>query len=359
MNGKFNRLLFILFLIFLFFWRFRTFPRWEFPSGTKIRMEGVLREEPKIFGGLQKFKLQSITVTTWRYPEYHYGDKIVVTGIVKDGRLEFPEIENKEAGRAKGEVGTMIYELKRKIEEVYRRTLPEPQASLLSGIVLGSKAGMPKDFYESLRKTGTLHVVVASGMNITILAGTSLSFWLLFVSRRWAVILSLILIWFYVFLAGGEAPVVRAGIMGTLAFLAQGLGRERDAWRAFGAAALVLLFYNPENIFDLGFQLSFCATFGILFFGSMFSKLFNRLPNQVSSDLSQTLAAQIATLPIIIFNFGYYSPLSVLVNVLAVWVLPWIMRLGLLVAVGGKIFAWLTLPLLTYFVWVVKLFARI
>ena len=90
----------------------------------------------------------------------------------------------------------------------------------------------------------------------------------------------------------------------------------------------------------------------------MFSKLFNRLPNQVSSDLSQTLAAQIATLPIIIFNFGYYSPLSVVVNVLAVWVLPWIMRLGLLVAVGGKIFAWLTLPFLTYFVWVVKLFAR-
>jgi len=356
MNGKFNRLLFTLLLIFLFFWRFITFSRWEFPSGTKIRMEGVLREEPKTSGGLQKFKLQGITVTTWRYPEYHYGDKVVATGIVKNGRLDFPEIEKKEVGRAKWGIGKTIYGLREKIEKMYRRLLPEPQASLLSGIVLGSKAGMPKDFYESLRKTGTLHVVVASGMNIAILAGTSLSFWLLFVSRRWAVILSLILIWFYVFLAGGEAPVVRAGIMGTLAFLAQGLGRERDAWRAFGAAALILLFHNPENVFDLGFQLSFCATFGILFFGPLFGKLFNRLPNQVSSDLSQTLAAQITTLPIIIFNFGYYSPFSLVVNVLAVWVLPWIMRLGLLVAIGGQVFAWLTLPLLTYFVWIVKLF---
>lgn len=315
-----------------------------------------MRQEPKISGGLQKFSLVGIEIKTWKYPEYHYGDKLKVMGIVKENSLEFPEIREKETEKDKG-ILFWIHNLRTRIEKTYRKTLPEPQASLLAGIVLGSKSGIPKDFYESLRQTGTLHVVVASGMNVSILAGTLVSFLLLFISRRKAVILSFILIWFYVVLAGAEAPVIRAGIMGTLAFLAQGLGREEDAWRGLGLAAVILLFLNPQNLFDLGFQLSFAATFGILFFGPVFSRLFSRLPKQIRSDISQTLGAQIVTLPIIILNFGYYSIFSPLVNLLVVPTLPWIMRLGLLVAVGGQIFAWLTLPFLTYFVWIVKLFS--
>ena len=365
MNKKRNKLnwfLLILFLLLLFILRLASVVQPRFVSGTKIRVTGVLHQEPKRIGGLQKFTLAGIKITIWKYPEFHYGDRLVITGIVKNNTLEFPEISK---GESKRQGLAWIYELRRKIEEVYRRSLPEPQASLLSGIVLGTKSGMPDDFYDSLRKTGTLHVVVASGMNVSILAGTLVSFLLLFISRRLAVILSFILIWFYVVLAGAEAPVIRAGIMGTLAFLAQGLGREEDAWRGLGLAAVILLFLNPQNLFDLGFQLSFAATFGILlqsnklclFFGPGFSRLLQRLPRQIRSDFSQTLGAQIVTLPIIILNFGYYSVFSPLVNLLVVPILPWIMRLGLLVAVGGQIFAWLTLPLLTYFVWIVKLFS--
>ncbi|MFZ5366540.1 MAG: ComEC/Rec2 family competence protein [Patescibacteria group bacterium] len=357
-KSKLNWFLFLVFLSLLFLLRLGTFLKPQFVSGTKIKITGTLHQEPKRTGGLQRFSLAGIKITTWRYLEYHYGDRLEAVGIVKENNLELPEIK-KEERRAERGVLFWIYRLRQKIEEIYRRTLPEPQASLLSGVVLGSKSGMPADFYEALRKTGTLHVVVASGMNVSILAGTLVSFLILFISRKKAVILSSILIWFYVLLAGGEAPVVRAGIMGTLAFLAQGLGREEDAWRGLGLAAGILLFLNPLNITDLGFQLSFSATFGILFFGPLFSRLFARLPKQIRSDLSQTLAAQIVTLPIIILNFGYYSALSPLVNVLVVFVLPWIMRLGILVAVGGQIFAWLTLPFLTYFVWVVKLFSRI
>lgn len=345
------------FFVLLFTLRLVTFNQPQFLSGTKIKITGTLHQEPRIVGNLQKFSLVGIEIKTWKYPEYHYGDKLLVTGVIKENSLEFPEIETEEERRRKGEVLVWINRLRLKIESTYRRTLPEPQASLLSGIVLGSKSGMPYDFYQALRQTGTLHVVVASGMNVSILAGTLISFLVLFISRRIAVILSFILIWFYVVLAGAEIPVIRAGIMGTLTFLAQGLGREEDAWRGLGLAAGILLFQNPQNLFDLGFQLSFAATFGILFFGPTFSRLFSGVPKQIRFDLSQTLGAQIVTLPIIVLNFGYYSPLSPLVNFLVVSILPWIMRLGLLVAFGGQIFAWLTLPFLTYFVWIVKLFS--
>jgi len=351
-----------LFLIFLFFWRFLNLPKANFSPGQRIKIEATLRQEPKITGNLQKFSLAGIEITTFRFPEFHYGERLEVEGVVeKKNFLEFPEI--RKIGEEKTILG-LVYRLRRKIEGIYRQSLPEPYSSLLSGIVLGIKSEMPSSFYNSLQKTGTLHVVVASGMNVSILAGTLVSFLILFLRRQIAVFLSFILIWFYVFLAGAEIPILRAGIMGSLAFLAQGLGREEDAWRAFGLSALFLLFLNPLSIFDLGFQLSFGATFGILFFGSFFSRLFSRLPNQIRSDFSQTLAAQITTLPIILLNFGYYSPFSPLVNVLIAWVLPWIMRLGMVIASFGliffflgRIFAFLTFPFLAYFVFIIKLFS--
>lgn len=355
----------IVFLSLLFILRLKTFSQPQFLSGVKINITATLKEEPKIIGSTQRFSLARVKITTWRYPEYHYGDRLAITGIVKNNGLEFPEIEREE-GSSKREVLFWIFQFRRKIEGIYRQTLPEPQASLLSGIVLGSKSGVPYDFYQNLRQTGTLHVVVASGMNVTIVAGTLVSFLVLFFSRRVAVWLAFLGIWFYVLLAGAEAPVVRAGIMGTLAFLAQGLGRQQDAWRGLGLAAGLLLFINPQNLFDLGFQLSFVATGGILLFGSQISRYLQRLPRQIRYDIAQTLGAQIATLPIIILNFGFYSPLSPLVNLLVVSILPFIMKLGALVAISGLLFkplgqvlAFFVLPFLTYFVWVVRLFTRV
>jgi competence protein ComEC len=216
---------------------------------------------------------------------------------------------------------------------------------------------MPKDFYNNLRQTGTIHMMVASGMNVTIVGMTTLSLALLFLSRKIAVMLSLILIWFYVLLAGGEAPVVRAGIMGSLVFLAQIAGREADAWRGLILAAGILLFLNPLSFFDLGFQLSFAATAGILLFTPWFNSHLSRFPNQIKIDLSQTMGAQIATMPIILLNFGYYSSLSPLANVLIVSTLPWIMRLGLLGVLFWPIL-YLTLPLLTYVVKVIEWFGK-
>lgn len=361
MEFQLKHFLILISTLILFSWRFSTIKQPNYPSGTRIKITATLKEEPKIVGNTQRLTLAGIKITTWRYPDYHYGERLAVTGRVKDNRLELPSIEkeietdkDREDGR---EIRGKIYELRRKIEESYKRILSEPQASLLSGIVLGSKSGMPKDFYEASRKTGTLHIMVASGMNINIVAMTTMPLFLLFFRRQVALILSFTLIWFYVLLTGADAPAVRAGIMGSLIFLAQILGREADAWRGLVFAAGLLLFADPRSLLDLGFQLSFAATAGILFFSPWFSRKFRRLPEKVRPDFCQTISAQIATLPIILYNFGYYSPLSPLVNILIAPVIPWIMRLGLLGVLLWPIL-WLILPLLTYIVEVVEWFGR-
>lgn len=362
-----NKVTWILLIVFLllFTLRLKSLTRPHFVPGTKIKIKDYLQEEPKIVGQTQRFFLAGVPIQVQRYPEFHYGDQLEIVGSVGDKGLEYPKAQIIGSSTRQDWRGK-IYGLQKRFVSIYRRVLPEPQASLLSGIVLGAKSEMPSSFYNDLRKSGTLHIVVASGMNVTLIASTLVSFLLLFFNRRGAVVLALLGIWFYVFLAGAEAPVVRAGIMGSLVFLAQGLGRDADAWRGLGLAAALLLLWNPQNLFELGFQLSFLATGGILFFGTKISRLLKRLPNQIRNDVAQTLSAQIATLPLILWTFGQYSPFSPLANILVVTILPWILRLGALMAIVGLFFlplaqllGWLLWPLLTYFVKVVELFGRL
>lgn len=363
--SKKNWFLLISFLTLIFTMRLVTMSQPHFVSGTKVRITATLTEEPKIIGQTQTFTLLGLKIKTWRYPEFHYGQKLQVLGTIKKGNEMEAAEEIKIVGEDKGFRGEILA-FRRKIEAIYRQVLPEPQSSLLAGIVLGSKSGLPSTFFENLRRSGTLHVVVASGMNVTIVASTLISFFLLFLSRRPALILAFLGIWFYVFLAGGEIPVIRAGIMGTLVFLAQGLGREDDAWRGLGLAAVILLLLDSLSLFDLGFQLSFCATAGILYFGPKISGLLWRLPKQIRPDIAQTLGAQIATMPLLLINFGQYSAFSFPANILVVTILSLIMKLGAIVAILGlifaplgQIFAWFLWPLLTYFVKVVELFSKL
>jgi competence protein ComEC len=358
----------------LFILRYSTSLQPNFNNGTRIKITSTLREEPKLIGNTQRFNLSKIKIVTWKYPEYRYGDRLEVVGVVKNNGLEMPDIRKiavsgppwlGETGERRG-VRAWILELRNRMDLVFRRNLPEPQASLLSGISLGVKSNLPADFYQSLQKTGTMHIVVASGMNVSLVSATILSFLLFFMARKKAVILSIILIWFYVVLAGGEVPVVRAGIMGSVVLLAQVFGRQADALRALLASAAIILFINPTSLNDIGFQLSFAATFGLVLLSSSLSNRLTILPKPLRNDLGQTLSAQILTLPIILLNFGTFSILSPLINILVSWPLVWILRLGLaagfiglLIPALGGMLCILTLPLLTYFVKMVELFTLI
>ena len=222
---------------------------------------------------------------------------------------------------------------------------------------------MPQNFWQNLRETGTLHVVVASGQNVSMVANFLIGVLVLLISRRKALWLAMGGAILYVLMVGAEPPVVRAGIMAILAYLAQFLGREEEGTLALFFAAGVMLLINPLLLFDLGFQLSFTATGGILWLYPWLKekKLFS-LPF-LGEALATTLAAQIGVMPILLTNFGQISFLSPLINALVLWEVPLIMVLGLIVILLGLfikplavVLSWFVWLLLTFFVKVIELF---
>jgi len=255
--------------------------------------------------------------------------------------------------------------LRETISQTVRQSLPEPQASLLLGMILGVKSGFPSDFYEALRVTGTLHVVVVSGYNITVLINTfgRMLIFLPFKVRFCFITLGIIS---FVALVGFEPPVIRAAIMGTIALLGTVLGRQKDALRTLLIAGGVMLIFNPEWLTDLSFQLSFLATLGLIIFVPTIDRLIPGRGAPLREDLATTLAAQIMVWPLIAYRFGQASLLSPLVNALVLWIVPIATVFGMvtttLALLVSQIGYLIMLPvglLLTYFTQVVRWFSSL
>jgi len=366
------RLVYISLFFLLWLVRCQTARPVDLKEGIEIRVRGVLTEEPIVFGQTQSFSLQGVKIKTPRFPEYHYSDRLIITGRVKvrvinrfykQYTLIYPEIEAQGLRDKEKGILSFIFKLRKKIEEIYDQTLPEPQASLLAGIVLGSKRRISDRFFQALKKTGTLHVVVASGANISLVSQPLLENLSGFLSRKIALLITFVLMWFYTIMAGFDPPVVRAALMASFAFLAQFLGRERDVVRSLLLAAGLMLLIDPLIVFDLGFQLSFSATAGILLFYEKIKPFFSRL-SFFGDGLATTLAAQVFVLPIIFLNFKEISLISPLVNALVLWTIDPLMKLGgVMAAFGilsrllGQILAYPAWLLLTFFVKVIEIWA--
>lgn len=238
--------------------------------------------------------------------------------------------------------------------------LSEPQAGLLMGMVLGVKSSLPSDFKKALRRTSTIHMVVVSGQNLTLLSGFVLSFASLF-GRRKTVFISLGLILFYSILTGLQVPVIRAAIMVFLASLAQLFNREDKSSFILLFTACLMLIYNPNWLLSISFQLSFLATFGVVVVAPEILKQLNLLPNLIKQDLAVSLAAQALTWPIIAANFHQASIIGLFANSLVLWTVPIIMITGLaalclsvLNLFLGQLFALIPGVFLTYFVYIVE-----
>lgn len=264
------------------------------------------------------------------------------------------------------EIQTSYFEnFRQDLNNTTARLLPSPQAQLLSGILLGQKSELPGDFKVALRDTSTLHIVVVSGQNLTMLAGM---FLLLspIITRRAAVILSFCAIFLYTLLTGAEIPVLRAAVMASISFLAIFLGRQKDGFWVLIVSGGLMLLVNPIWIKELSFQLSFLATFGVVVVAPILQGLLKKLPNFISQDLSVTIAAQILVTPIIAQSFHQFSIVSVITNLLIGWTVPIIMILGAISLFFTYIFepiaqlvALFTNAFLIYFVYIVKFFGSL
>ena len=303
-----------------------------------------------------------------RYPEFHYGDELRVSGGLqtppvggdfsyKDylarqsihSLLKYPKIEL--VGEGKGNrFWATLYGFRDRASEVINRLLPEPQAALANGILLGIESSIPKPLYDDFNRTGTSHIIVISGFNITIVAGLLAQTLGRLVGKRRAVYPVVAGIVIYTLLVGADAAVRRAAVMGILYVIAIHLGRQNTAVVSLSASALLLTAINPLILWDVGFLLSFMSMLGLILFTPAIQGWFERLLGRflpleqlravvrlLNDALIVTLAAQITTTPLVGAYFGRLSLVSLLSNLLILPVQPPIMIYGGIATLAGLV----------------------
>ena len=217
--------------------------------------------------------------------------------------------------------------------------LPEPEAGLAAGILIGLRDRVDRDLAAAFTTAGVSHVVAISGWNIAIVAAAMASVTGRLGRRRRSVVTILAIV-AYVAFAGASASVVRAALMAAVVLLARETGRAGRAAAALGWAATLLLASDPHLIGDAGFQLSSLATAGLIAWATPLTAWIQtlgrgRLPGWLAESLGVSLAAQAATLPIILVSFGRLALLSPLVNLAVVPLVAPAMAVGLVALAGG------------------------
>lgn len=259
---------------------------------------------------------------------------------------------------------TIFQPLQQNLDSKIHSLMPEPSASLLSGMLLGVQGKVPFLLKKKLQATSTIHLLVVSGQNLS-LVGSFCQKVLQSSGRINAAYMTAFFVVGYSLLTGFGIPVIRALIMALLTLGGQILGRPTTSWWILCLTGALMLLIEPQWLLSISFQLSFMATAGAVIVAERIEKLILFVPEFVRSDLAVSLAAQLLTLPIIAYNFQQISIVGVIVNILVLWIVSPVMILGsigLLLGFGndqvGQMMLLIPHLLLIYFVRVVEFFAQ-
>ena len=317
------------------------------------------------------------------YPEHEFGDLLLIHGRLEEAPvylqnegvlavISFPKIELIGKDQAPWFSST-IYRLRDDLALVLSQTLGEPQASLAQGIVLGLRENIPASVNEDFTMSGASHILAVSGLNLSIVAGVLIGAGTSIFGRRHYIYawLGLVGIWVYAALTGLGPPVVRSAIMVSLYLLAEISGRQKDSPNALLIAAAVMSLINPFVLQSVSFQMSFAATAGLIFITPMLEKnpgslgTNKRLSGPVRSlwnNIAVTIGAVAATIPLSIYYFGVFSPLSPITSLLLLPVVAPVIIIGLSSGILGLLFpplgyvlGLLNWPLLTYMLVVTRM----
>jgi competence protein ComEC len=375
-----------------------------------VEIQGTVADEPDIrdryclltfsaseivVNGERKEVSGTALIRVPRYPTYHYGDVLKVTGeletppqfedfdykgyLARQGIysvIYYPGVEVLDHGQGLKPL-QWIYSLRERLSASLARALPEPQGSLAQAILLGLRGNIPDSLYEAFSKTGTAHLLAISGLHISIIIAMFLSLGILVFGRRRSIYiwLTLVLTWLYALLAGMHPPIIRAAIMGSLFLIAEYLGRQRSAIIALAFAAAVMVGVQPHVLWSVSFQLSFLAMAGLVLLYPYFqawgrkgvASLFGAREriaaagNVITDGFAVTLAAIVAVGPLVAYNFGIVSLVALPATFFSLPALPFIIVTAALVAFAGllaslaaQILGWLAWLFLSYPILVVQ-----
>ncbi len=273
-----------------------------------------------------------------------------------------------------------VLQLKQRARQTIEQLIPSPEAALLIGILLGDDSGMTADLDEAFRLTGMTHIIAISGFNIALLVGFVDATGAAVLPRRWAAWLAIAVVGFYTILVGAAPSVVRAAFMGGMYLVGRRLlGRPTFPFAPLLVAAIVMTIFQPSILWDIGFQLSFTATLGLMLYAEPLTRWSKAQLSQwlepgavgqtlrlFSEGVIVTLAAQVLTLPLLLAYFGQLPVWNLPANLLILPVQPGVMISGIFATVTGMIspvlsqlFAWISWLLLRYTIGMVRFFAAI
>lgn len=382
--------------------------------GASVIVRGTVSEEPRLYGNNHLLFVSDCSIsrdkgTTWQDAHgqltvqapgteiedpygANYGSIVELQGKLLPplphsapnvlANMFFPRI------RVTATVGNpllaTLYSWRVTLSTIIEQVLPEPAAAFLVAVLLGLRTPTLHVLATAFSVTGTVHLIVSSGFKVTLLAGliANSTKWLYSNKieagkllpaqkrggwRRWlSTILIMVSIIIYTILNGAGAAALRSGVMGELLVIAPRIGRTYNIYTALSFTALLMSLNDPFVFWDVGFQLSFLGTLGIVLLTPLFQRLLlpiEHLPlgHILTENFAVTLAAQIATLPILALNFHLLSLIAPLTNVLTVPLLGTLIMLGVLICVTGLLFhplalliGWVALPLLNYVTFIVQ-----
>lgn len=371
-----------------------------FTEGETIEMNGTIvsevdvREEHSVLyvaldsGVRAKTRLR---VTVPHYPEYNYGERVLVQGVVhkpksfetESGRLfkyaEYLMKENIQYELHQGTVQSlhefqgnqfvsMLLVWKNSWLSIISLLVPEPSASLAGGLVVGAKRSLGDHWLGAFRDTGIIHIVVLSGYNLTLVANSIIRF-SAFLPRTIGLGFGMLGVAGFACMVGAGATVLRASIMAIIGMLAVYIKRPYMLLRALTLAGVGMVLWNPfVLVYDAGFQLSFLATIGLIFVSPIFESRLGWISETLGlrGIVSATCATQLTVLPLLLYQIGTVSLVAPFVNVLVLPLVPTVMALTFVAGHIGMVsmflatpFAWAGHVFLMYMFFVVRVFSEI
>lgn len=387
----------------------RQAPNLDTFSQRYIAVIGTVAEDPRFTGKSQIVLLNvkeigrmpvvsptAISVILRKYPAYRRGDIVYAQGMFEvkpyNGVIAGTLFSAKEEKRGEEDIGIFFRWMdasKQAFNAHINTVLPEPHASFMKGLLLGERVGMPADLLGQFRLTGTSHIVALSGYNITLvgtfLVNALLIFTVPFRLTFWIAGSSIVL---FVLLTGAQASLMRAAIMGILILIAAREGRMYHMTNALVFAGMVMLAIHPYLFgFDVGFQLSFLASLGLIYLSDPIHRALSALEykgrllvrkgyipqekeypivNGVKKIMSETIAAQLAVLPLLVYLFGGVSLIAPISNLFVLAAIPSAMTFGFLAGMAGFIWqpistvaGWCAWIIIQYELSVIDFFSKI
>lgn len=246
-----------------------------------------------------------------------------------------------------------LHKIKKKVFNIYDKTLPKEKSGILSAMILGDKSNLEEDIKELYQQHGISHILAISGLHVSII-GISLYNILkkIGLKTNLSVFLSIIIIYSYGILTDFSVSTNRAVIMLFILLIAKIIGRTYDLLSAVSLSALIILIQNPLEIFCTGFLLSFGAVLGIGLIYPAFSKL-NKINNKLIKGLVDglliSISIQIMTLPVLLYFFFEISTYSILLNIILLPFVSIIITFGIIAGVLGIVY----FPLAKFFLGIV------